>query len=126
MGGRQGGREETGGARASQLTAAVVLEAVLAHEQRHQSDVAVVHRLQRDPRAVSNKRAEASAVWLLPRSRPAPGSSEPSQKRETHLLQSKFACVTRSFIPSRIFLSREPWRSRASNMVECVVRSRGV
>merc|ERR1711969_526908 len=53
--------------------------------------------------------------------RPAPGSSEPSQKRETHLLQSKFACVTRSFIPSRIFLSREPWRSRASNMVECVV-----
>ena len=98
-----------------------MLEAVLPHEQRHQRDVAVVHRLQRDPRAVSNKRAEASAVWLLLRSRPAPGLIGAESEKRAHLLQSKFACVTRSFIPSRIFLSREPWRSRASNMVECCV-----
>ena len=48
----------------SALTAAVVLEAILPHEQRHQRDVAVVHGLQRDSGAASTSGKRLSAPAL--------------------------------------------------------------
>ena len=52
------------------------------------------------------------------RARPETSKRRSVRGTQTHLLQSKLAWVTRSFMPSRIFLSREPWRRRASNIVE--------